>query len=131
MNGFNTKKKIALVVENLYTEFAQESSVKFSNDTGSKKSSAEEASKNDASTIASAISNVFYHSIATCVANMLGHKGNWSFNEIRREIEKEEPETEIYINNKEEKDIKIYQNNISLFHSIISPPVSLPQDISS
>ena len=24
MNGFNTKKKIALVVENLYTEFAQE-----------------------------------------------------------------------------------------------------------
>ena len=37
------------------TEFAQESSVKFSNDTGSKKSSAEEASKNDASTIASAI----------------------------------------------------------------------------
>ncbi len=37
------------------TEFAQESSVKFSNDSSSKKSSAEEASKNDASTIASAI----------------------------------------------------------------------------
>lgn len=41
-------------------------------------------------TITSAIQTVFYHSIATCVANLLGHKGEWSFNEIRRKIKEKE-----------------------------------------
>lgn len=41
-------------------------------------------------TIASSMQTVFYHSIATCVANLLGYKGEWSLNEIRKQIEQKE-----------------------------------------
>lgn len=39
--------------------------------------------------IASSESPILLHSIATCVANMLGFFGEWTFNSIQQEIEKE------------------------------------------
>jgi hypothetical protein len=42
--------------------------------------------------VASGESKVMLHSIATCAANILGYTGEWSFNKIQEQIEKEEQE---------------------------------------
>ena len=41
-------------------------------------------------TLANATSDILSHSIATCVMQMLGFDGKWSFNDIQKEIEKKE-----------------------------------------